>query len=53
MTTGSPIGGSDFIFKKKTKQNFDPSDKFFKGADKERTLRISFLKGRQQKFKPA
>ena len=39
--------------KKKTRQNFDPSDKFFKGTDKEGTLWISFLKGRQQKFEPA
>lgn len=45
--TGSPIGelfGFYLKKKKKTKQNFDPSDKFFKGTGKERTLWISFFK---------
>ena len=34
----SKQGGSDFSFQElKSPQNFDPSDKFFKAADKKRT----------------
>ena len=43
-------GGGEFrFFLPKSPQNFDPSDKFFKGAHRERTLWISFFKERRHK----
>ena len=48
---GFRIGGGEFrFFLPKSPQNFDPSDKFFKGAHRERTLWISFFIERRHKL---
>ena len=41
-------GGFGFCFQR-SRQNLDPSEIFFKGADKQSTLRISFFKGHRKK----
>ena len=42
-------GGFGFCLQR-SRQNLDPSEIFFKGADKQSTLRISFFKGHRQKI---
>ena len=43
-------GGFGFCLQRSNK-NLDPSEIFFKGADKQSTLRISFFKGHRQKLR--